>query len=183
MPGPWATVRQVHGATVAVVSSGGARAEEADALVCAVPGVPLACLAADCGLVGFSSPEGVIGVAHAGWRGLLDGVLEHTVAELRRLGATRVTAVTSAMIHPECYEFSPDDLDAAAQCFGDVVRSTTATGAPAFDLPAGLGEALRRAEVEVVASFGRCTRCEPGWFSARRGDRGRHALVVWRAPA
>jgi len=181
VPGPWATVHQVHGSAVAIVEAAGPLALEADALVTEVPGVALACLAADCALIGFSSGEGVLGVAHAGWKGLLGGVIDHTVEELHRRGATTVWAVTSAMIHPECYEFSPDDLDAAAASFGEVVRATTSDGRPAFDLPAAVSEGLRRAGVEVVGSLGGCTGCEPGWFSARsRGDAGRHALVVWR---
>jgi copper oxidase (laccase) domain-containing protein len=179
--GPWTTVHQVHGSAVAVVEVPGSLEVEADALVTDVPGLAIACLAADCALIGFSSPEGVIGVAHAGWRGLLDGVIEHTVDELRRHGATAVRAVTSAMIHSECYEFSPGDLDAAASSFGEVVRARTADGRPAFDLPAGISEALRRAAAEEVGSLGGCTGCDPGWFSARtRADAGRHALVLWR---
>jgi hypothetical protein len=179
----WTTVRQVHGRAVCVVDAvSGHREQDADALVTTAADVPLAMLAADCALVGFASDEGVIGVAHAGWRGLVDGVLEATVTTMRGLGATAVRAVVSSMIHPECYEFSPSDLDEAAARFGPQVRGVTAGGQAAFDLPRGVAAALERLEVGVAATFGGCTSCEPGWFSWRaRRDEGRHVLVVYRA--
>jgi hypothetical protein len=185
LPGSsWTTVRQVHGSRVCVVDAvSGHREEDADAIVTATPGVPIALLAADCALIGFTSSEGVVAVAHAGWRGLVGGVVEETAAAMRALGATSLRAVVSAMIHPECYAFSPADLDEAAGRIGPQVRATTADGAPAFDLPRGVAAALAHAGVEVTASLGGCTSCEPGWFSWRaRRDEGRHALVLQREP-
>jgi hypothetical protein len=177
----WTTVRQVHGAKVIQIDHAmGATDIEADGIVTAAPDTPIAMLGADCGLIAFASREGPIGIAHAGWKGLVEGVIGNTVERLRSLGATEVRAACSPMIHPECYEFSPDDLDSVAALLGDGVRSTTSQNRPAFDLLTGVTEALARADVEVVASLGGCTACDDGWYSWRaRRDEARHGLVCW----
>src|SRR5205085_828982 len=71
---PWTWLRQVHGDTVVTVSRPGAEAgTKADAAVSAEAGCVLAVLAGDCAPVALVSPEGVVAVVHAGWRGLLGG--------------------------------------------------------------------------------------------------------------
>jgi polyphenol oxidase len=179
---PWNSSRQVHGATVIEFAGAlGATDLEADGIVTATADTPIAMFGADCALVAFASREGPVGIAHAGWKGLAGKVIEATVDALRSLGAKEIHAATSAMIHPECYEFSPGDLDAAAAAFGEQVRATTTNGRPAFDLPGGVAEALSRAGVEVVTSLGGCTACEGDWYSWRaRRDVARHGLVCWR---
>lgn len=181
----WTFVRQVHGSRVVVVDgASGPLDEEADAIVTTAPGACLAVLGADCALVGLASAEGVIGVAHAGWRGLVAGVLGRVVETMHGLGATQLTAVLGPCIHPECYEFGRDELRAVASVLGDGVRAETALGRPALDLPVGVRTALERAGVPVVAELGGCTSCDPRWFSHRaRSDRSRHALAVWREDA
>ena len=181
---PWTWLRQVHGAEVVVVGSPGAQAgAEADAAVTAHPGAALAVLTADCAPVALSSPEGVVGVAHAGWRGLVGGVVERTAAAMRDLGATTVEAALGPCIRAECYEFSPADLDLVAGLLGESVRGTTSAGAPALDLPAAVRVALARADVALVHDEGVCTACAVHrCFSHRaRGDEERQAAVVWPA--
>jgi YfiH family protein len=183
---PWTFARQVHGARVVVVGApSGPLDAEADALVTASPDACLAVLGADCALVGLASPEGITGVAHAGWRGLVAGIVEATVAAMRSLGAGRVAAVLGPCIHPECYRFGEADLDAAAAVLGPAVRATTAAGDPALDLPAAVRGALARAGAELAVDAGSCTACGDRWFShRRRRDASRHALAVWQeAPA
>jgi hypothetical protein len=178
----WTTVRQVHGAEVIEIDHPiGPIDLAADGIVTASPDTPIAMLGADCALISFFSREGPIGIAHAGWKGLREGVIAATVDALRALGATEIHAACSPMIRPECYEFSPGDLDDAVVALGSHVRSRTTEGHPAFDLPAGVFEALRRERVEVVASLGGCTACEGEWYSWRaRRDEERHGLVCWR---
>jgi YfiH family protein len=184
---PWTWLRQVHGARVVVVDGPGDHAgAEADAAVTAHPGAALCILTADCAPVALSSPEGVVGVAHAGWRGLAEGVLPATVAAMRELGATGVTAALGPSIHAECYEFSPDDLDAVAARLGDVVRASTADGKPALDVPAAVRSSLEAAGVELAIDADSCTACavdgdgRPRWFSHRaRREEARQALVAW----
>jgi copper oxidase (laccase) domain-containing protein len=138
-------------------------------------------LTADCAPVAMASPEGVIGVAHAGWRGVTAGVIEATVAEMEALGATAIEAAIGPCIHAECYEFGDRDLDDVASRLGDTVRATSATGAPTLDLPAAVRVALARAGVEAVDDAGVCTACSGDHFSWRaRQETGRQATVVWR---
>ncbi|MGH9093576.1 MAG: polyphenol oxidase family protein [Acidimicrobiales bacterium] len=179
---PWATVRQVHGCgVVGVERPGDADGSEGDALVSSQRGVALAVRTADCAPVAFASPEGVIGVAHAGWRGLSSGVVEATVAAMRARGASRVRAVLGPCIHPSCYSFSSPDLEAVAAEMGPSVRGTDAAGGPALDLPAAVGVAVARAGATLVDSSPTCTACSDRHWSWRaRGDRQRQATVVWR---
>lgn len=180
-PGAWTWLRQVHGGRVVVVDAPGAHAgAEADAAVTDVPGAVLAVHTADCApvlLVGDG--EQVVGAAHAGWRGLLDGVLEATVGAMGRLGASGVTAHVGPHIRARCYEFGTTDLDAVAARYGPRVRGTTACGTPALDVSAAVRLALEPLGVTVV-DHGGCTACEPDrYFSHRaRADTGRMAATV-----
>jgi YfiH family protein len=177
----------VHGARVVDVSSPGEHAgAEADAAVTDHPGVVLCILTADCAPIGFASPEGVRGVAHAGWKGLADGVIAATVEAMRAKGATAIEAALGPCIQPACYEFSPADLDAVAARLGEHVRATTSTGTPALDLPGAVRRAIAEAGATLVEDVDRCTACDladdgtPRWFSHRgRADESRQALVQW----
>jgi YfiH family protein len=178
---PWIAPRQVHGNGVAVVGPGCSGELVADGLVTLEAGHAIAVLGADCALVGLASPEGVLAVAHAGWRGLLAGVLEATVATMRRLGASEVAAVLGPCIHPECYAFGDEDLSLVEARLGPSVRAETADGAPAFDLPAGVEAALANVGVAPPSRLGGCTACDERYYSHRaRRDQARQALVAWR---
>jgi len=178
---PWTWLRQVHGAEVVVVDApGGGAGRTADAAVTAVPGAVLAVHTADCAPVALLSPEGVVGAAHAGWRGVERGVLPATVKAMRDLGASEVRAVLGPCIRPGCYEFGADDLALVVDRFGPGVQGTTAAGTPALDVPAAVRASLAGAGVDDVDDVGICTACDTGYFSHRaRGDAGRQALVVW----
>jgi hypothetical protein len=78
------------------------------------PGLALAILTADCMPVLFADAEaGVIGAAHAGWRGALDGILEATLEAMETLGAERenIAAVIGPCISQRAYEVGPEFLD------------------------------------------------------------------------
>src|SRR5690606_19658896 len=93
------TLHQVHSADVVTLTAPLADRARADAMVTATPGLALAILTADCQPVLFADPKaGVIGAAHAGWRGVKDGVLEATLAAMEALGANRSN--TTAIIGP-----------------------------------------------------------------------------------
>lgn len=181
---PWTWMRQVHGSRVVRVDAPGrGSGSRADAAVTDQPGCALAVFGADCAPVALASPEGVIGVAHAGWRGVLAGVLEATVGEMRLLGATRIEAVLGPCIRPCCYDFGPADLDEVAARLGEGVRSASSAGAPALDLPAAVRAALGNAGVAagLVRDVGVCTACSAQHYSWRAGhDQQRQAVVVWR---
>jgi YfiH family protein len=179
---PWTVLDQVHGARVVVVERpGGATGTSGDAAVATTSGAALAVLTADCAPVAFASPEGILGIAHAGWRGLRAGVVEATVTTMRRLGATRVEAVIGPCIHPCCYPFGADELDRLATRLGDHVRAVDRNGAPALDLPAGVRVALHSSGAMLVGDAATCTSCSDDHWSWRQSSAPfRQATVVWR---
>jgi YfiH family protein len=180
-PLPWTWLRQVHGRAVVTVTAPGEHSgTKADGAVTLMPAATLAVHTADCAPIALVSPAGVVGVAHAGWRGLAAGVVEATVAAMRELGADPVHALVGPCIHAPCYAFGAGDLDAVAAGLGDEVRAMTSDGAPALDLLAGVRAALRAAGVDPPLEDPPCTACSSTHFSHRaRGQVQRHALVVW----
>lgn len=176
---PWSWLRQVHGADVVVVDDQPVRGADGDALVTRRPGTVVAVHSADCAPVALVS-NGPVAVVHAGWRGVVAGVLPAAVRALRELGATEIAAWLGPCIHPECYAFGAAELDEIEARLGGRVRSTTATGELALDLPAAVARSLRSVEVELVDAAVGCTACDTRWFSHRaRADAGRQALVAW----
>jgi len=181
----WTWLRQVHGAEVVVVKrprdSCGSRA---DAAVTASAGAGLVVLTADCAPVALSSLEGVVGIAHAGWRGLLGGVVEEAVSAMRRLGASQVFAALGPCIHAHAYAFSPEDLEPLVARLGPGVRGVDENEGPALDLPAAVAAALARAGAELFAVAGTCTHCsQEHWSWRARRESGRQATVVWKPVA
>jgi polyphenol oxidase len=179
---PWAWLRQVHAATVVRVSGPPPAGQEADALISAEGPVALAVFTADCAPIALASPSGPMAAVHAGWKGLLAGVVPAAAGELR--ATTKDPALVAALgpcIGPECYEFSPGDLEILVGRFGPPVVSETADGQPALDLRAAVRASLAQAGVELVFDAAVCTACSPEHWSHRASaDRERQALVVWR---
>jgi copper oxidase (laccase) domain-containing protein len=165
---------------VVVDGPGHAAGAAADAAVTAAAGAALVVRTADCAPVALLADEAV-GIVHAGWRGLLLGVVEAAVAAVRDLGAGSLRAAVGPCIAGERYEFGVADLDLLAGRYGDSVRARTGAGRPALDLAAGVDAALRAAGVEMIERHGACTAAEPErWFSHRaRRDRGRQGTFVW----
>ncbi len=178
---PWTWLRQVHGSRVVVVTQPGeGSGSQADAAVTADGGAALAVQVADCAPVVLIG-DGVVGVAHAGWRGLRDGVIPAAVSAMRGLGAREVGAVIGPCIEPSSYEFGAELLDDLADSLGPSVRGRTHAGRPALDLTAAVRSSLAAAGVTSVERVGGCTADQPELlFSHRaRGERGRQAAVVW----
>jgi polyphenol oxidase len=180
-PGEWTWLHQVHGARVVEVTAPGDHAgAEADAAVTATPGAVLAVHTADCAPVLLESADAtVVAAVHAGWRGLVAGVLEQAVASMERLGATDIHAQVGPHIRGRCYEFGTDELDLVADRYGDDVRTTTGWGTPALDVTAAVQSALDAVGVDV-SDRGGCTACEPHrlWSHRARGDRARMAATI-----
>ena len=179
---PWSWIRQVHGdAVLNVDTPGDGAGTEADAAVTAASGAAIAVLTADCVPVVLASPEGVLGVAHAGWSGLLAGVVQRTVKEMRALGAGDVSALVGPCIGAECYEFGTEDLERMTDRFGSDVAARTAAGTAALDLRAAVRAALGEQGVDDVGDVGICTACSADHYSWRaRRELGRQAAVVWK---
>ena len=169
------TVYQTHSADVVTVTGPNTGpAPEADAMVTATPGVALAILTADCQPVLFADARaGVIGAAHAGWKGAITGVLGATVEAMEALGATRdkITAVIGPSISQRAYEVGPKFFDRFCGEDPDHARffASGSGDRMQFDLP-GFGlNCLRQAGVKSAAWTGHCTYCDPArFFSYRR---------------
>ncbi|MEO1062348.1 MAG: polyphenol oxidase family protein [Actinomycetota bacterium] len=177
---PWRWLQQVHGAEVVDGDDPTVRpGVDGDAVLTSGNDVALAVQAADCVPIALVSLDGPIGVVHAGWRGLVAGVIEATAAELRRRSPGEVVAIVGPHIRPERYEFGAE-LDELVERFGPSVAGQTSAGGPALDLGAAVRVVLGEASIDVAVDDGRCTS-EPELFSYRlAGDRERHALVAWR---
>lgn len=179
---PWTWLHQAHGAEVIEVRSPGHLAGSvADAAVTDVAGAAVSVQVADCAPVLLVGDDAV-GVVHAGWRGLVAGVVEAAAQAMTALGSPPVAAVLGPCIRPRCYEFGRRELDQVAQAYGDVVRAETAWGTPALDLPAGVAAACSGLGL-ALADAGTCTACSARHHSHRaRRDVARQALVAWLEP-
>jgi YfiH family protein len=169
------TARQVHGVTAIEVEGtwDNWSAPEADALVTDRPGLLLGVLTADCGPVLLADPEaGVIGAAHAGWKGALTGVLGEVVAAMVRLGARgeRITAALGPCIGPRSYEVGPEFLERFVAHDPDFGRHfDERPGRPHFNLRSFIGERLQAAGVGRVELLDHDTCAEDElFFSFRR---------------
>ena len=171
---------QVHGHRV--VQAGGPR-ERCDALITDHPDVVLMVRVADCVPVLLTDPAaGVLGAAHAGRQGLVEGVVEACVDHMRELGADRIQAWVGPHICGACYEV-PETLQQDVVEHEPASRSTTSWGTPALDIGAGVRAQLDRSGV-AVHDASRCTLESPDLYSYRRdGARaGRFAGVIRMNP-
>jgi polyphenol oxidase len=146
---------------------------EGDALATSQPGVPLVAHGADCLTAALVGPGASLAVVHAGWRGLVAGVLE--------AAAERVGPGFAAAVGPGagacCYAVGEDVAGALRARFGeDVVIQGRA------DLAACAGRALERAGAASISLAGLCTICDAGRFHSHRRDgagSGRQAVIAY----
>lgn len=171
-----ATPRQTHSPDVAVVDAPWAPGEQpvADAVVTNRPGIAAGVLTADCGPVLFAEAQsGVVGAAHAGWKGATGGVLENTIAAMERLGAdrSRILATLGPTISQANYEVGPEFVERLVALDPANAAWLAASPRPAhamFDLPAYILARLERAGVAAVWT-GECTYADADrFFSFRR---------------
>ncbi|MDO5612886.1 MAG: peptidoglycan editing factor PgeF [Paracoccus sp. (in: a-proteobacteria)] len=174
-PGDLVTAHQVHSPDVVTIRDGDDPEQiaqvQADALVTARPGIALAVLTADCQPVLLADPDaGVIGAAHAGWKGAMGGVLDAVVAAMRAAGAENIRAVIGPTISQRAYEVGWDFMEEFTADAPENERFFAGgpNGKPMFDLPSyGLAR-LRDAGVQAEWS-GHCTYSdEARFFSFRR---------------
>jgi polyphenol oxidase len=189
------TCYQVHSPDVVKVKEPWTRetAPKADAMVTAERGLAIAVSTADCGPVLFAdSAAGVIGAAHAGWKGAFTGVLEATLAAMERLGASRssTVAVLGPMISRAQYEVGPEFVErfvSADKANGVFFAASEKPGHSMFDLPAYIAARLDAAGIGAFHDMALCTYGDEGrFFSYRRSthrgepDYGRllHAIAL-----
>lgn len=174
-PEALATPYQVHGTAVAIVETPWAPGEgpKADAVVTNQPGVAVGVGTADCGPVLFADAEaGVVGAAHAGWRGALAGITDATIDAMERLGAERARIVTTLgpTISQANYEVGPEVRAEFIAAEGGSARFFVPSANPGrfrFDLPAYIVARLAAAGVSAT-SLGLCTYADPARFYSYR---------------
>lgn len=181
LPASFARLNQVHGTQVVTVT--GAGVWTADALVTATPGVPLAIGTADCyPLLLQDGQAGVVGAAHAGWKGTLGRIGEKTVRAMVALGATaaNIRAAVGPGICGERYEVGADVARQFREAgLGDAVL--TVEGRVHLDLATANRAVLLEAGLDRAGIWlsGRCST-EGDFYSYRRdaGRTGRMWAVI-----
>ena len=187
------TAYQIHSPDVVTVERPWSADERprADAIVTRIPGLAIGITTADCGPVLFAdAAAGVIGAAHAGWRGAATGVLEATIAAMERCGADRtcMVAALGPMIRQPNYEVGPEFVARFAAEDASNGRFFQPSPRPEhalFDLPGYIAARLARAGVTRVEDVGHCTYADAArFFSYRRSthrrepDYGRHINAI-----
>ena len=169
---------QVHSSRV-LRAAPATRGECADGLWTDEPGLPILAMSADCLPIVLARPaadEPAVAVLHAGWKGLLAGIVESGV---QALGAGTLAAAIGPAIGPCCYEVGEEVAGRYRERFGDdVVRERH------LDLWTSAERALRAAGIERVDRFDRCTACEPETFFSHRRDKnntGRQGVIAYVA--
>lgn len=176
-----AGVHQIHSAEVVTINGEIPKDVRADAMVTRNRGVALSVLTADCQPVLFADPEaGVIGAAHAGWKGTLGGVLEATLAAMETLGAERgrTNAIIGPTISQAAYEVGPEFLERFLDEDSGYARFFVQGRDDRFlfDLPAlGLAK-LREAGIGHAEWTRHCTYSDPDrFYSYRRATHAKEA--------
>jgi YfiH family protein len=187
------TAYQIHSpATVTVEAPWSREARpHADAIVTRRRGLAIGVTTADCGPILFADAQaGVIGAAHAGWRGALHGVLEAAIKAMEELGAARdrMVAALGPMIRQPNYEVGPEfvaQFEAADGGNRGFFQPSARAGHALFDLAGYIAARLRRHGVGRIEDLGRCTYGAPAEFfsyraSTHRGepDYGRHLNAI-----
>jgi polyphenol oxidase len=193
VPERFVTAYQVHSPDVVVATQPWTReqAPRADAVVTRVRGLAVGVTTADCGPLLLADPHaGVVGAAHAGWKGALTGVIEAAVAAMEQLGAVRprIVVALGPMIRQPNYEVGPDFVArfaAADPANARFFAPATRAGHAMFDLAGYITARLRDAGVGRIEDLAHCTYADPArFFSYRRsthraeGDYGRHVNAI-----
>lgn len=184
---------QIHSSEVVVAERPWDHADrpKADAIVTKVPGLAIGVSTADCGPLLFADEQaGVIGAAHAGWRGAFTGVIEATIAAMEQLGAhrSRISAALGPLIRQNNYEVGQgfvDEFLGADKGHARFFRGGSRPGHAMFDLPAFVAERVLQSGIGAFEDMQLCTYAdEQRFYSYRRSvhrsepDYGRHINAI-----
>ncbi len=187
------TAYQIHSPDVVTVETPWTHEARprADAMVMRTPHIAIGVSTADCGPVLFAdSDAGVIGAAHAGWRGAFTGVLEATIAAMEKLGARRerIAVALGPMIRQDNYEVGPEfvarfhDADPENERF---FKPSARAGHAMFDLAGYIAHHLKGAGIVTIDDLDLCTYADADRFYSYRRmtlrkepDYGRHINAI-----
>jgi polyphenol oxidase len=185
------SVWQVHGNDVVIANApvhGRRWLAQADGMVTDRPGIPLSMRFADCTpLLFHDAIQGVIGVAHAGWRGTVQGVgarVIHLMQQRYGCKAADIQALIGPSIGPKRYQVGEEVVAAVYDAFGTIdglIRRHANDGSAYLDLWAANALALRRVGVEQIEIAGICTAERTDLFFSHRaehGNTGRFGAVI-----
>jgi YfiH family protein len=187
------TAYQIHSPEVVVAEQTWSQANRphADAIVTRTPRLAIGVSTADCGPLLLADAEaGVIGAAHAGWRGALTGVVEAAITAMEKLGAerARIVAALGPAIRQSNYEVGPEFVERFLAADADNARffaPSERAGHAMFDLAGFIADRVQRAGIADFEDLGLCTYAEPErFFSYRRTtklgepDYGRHINAI-----
>jgi polyphenol oxidase len=174
-PERFLSLYQIHSPTVITVTDPWSveKRPQADAMVTREKGLALAIATADCGPVLFvDAKAGVIGAAHAGWKGAYGGVLEATINAMELLGATRshITAVIGPTISAKAYEVGPEFVERLTSNDKTYARFFTLglKDRSHFDLPAFIRYRLEVMKLSAIDDIKACTLSDEARFYSYR---------------
>ena len=177
----WSFLTQVHGSkNIEVKENGSVLGLEGDALFTAQERKVLTIQVADCVPIALTSNCGAIALIHAGWRGLLNGVIENASQSLQKEFPGDQLAVVGPHIGACCYEYGRKDLDSFIEMFGTSVAGVTNSSADSLDLMAIVRVILEKRGIELAYKDGSCTSCDSKFWSYRSsGTQKRQSLFAW----
>lgn len=171
-----ATPYQIHSNKVVTIDEVWPAGEgpKADGLVTKTPGIMIGIATADCGPVLFADEKaGVIGAAHAGWRGATGGILEATLEAMENLGAKRdaITAVLGPTIAQASYEVGPEfveTLKELRESNADYLKPSEREAHALFDLPRYIIDRLNENHIRKAIDLGLDTYADAARFYSFR---------------
>jgi YfiH family protein len=172
--GPVQFMNQVHGDRIAIIEEVTEEIPTADSLITGIPGISLAVMVADCIPLLLQSPQAVAAV-HVGRRGLVNDITSKTIAVMKEMGASSITAHIGPSICGQCYEVSEE-------IYNEVTSLHPAAATPGagfmLDLPSALRAVLRSEAIDII-DHASCTVENAELFSYRRDAiTGRQAGVI-----
>jgi YfiH family protein len=177
---PLAWAKQIHSARALPAHPG--KCGEGDALFGDAPDLALSVVTADCVPVVLAGPGGKLAAVHAGWRGLVAGVIPAALEAAG--GGTGWTAWIGPAIGPCCYEVGEDVADQVAAAGGPEVVVSGTSGKPHLDLVAAARHQLAALGVEEIHHVAACTKHDAErLYSYRREGKGvgRNLAIIWRS--
>jgi len=177
----WSYLNQVHGIQIVEVDGSCiVEGDDGDALVTTFEKRVITVQVADCVPVSLISEGGAVAVVHAGWRGLLEGVLEEASNQLNVVRPGKQVAVVGPHIGACCYEFGKEELKPFIHKHGNSVLASTNSGSDSLDLSAVVVDILDGKEIEIIKQDSSCTFCDTRYWSYRSsGTEKRQCLFAW----
>lgn len=178
---PWTQLREIHGIDAHWVDRAGeCDGELGDIVGTAQNHAVLGIWVGDCAPVILIGARSIVG-AHAGWRGLRDGVLDAAVSLMTQNGDHVIQGFVGPHIHQCCYQFGEHDLQIMVDRFGVTARGVDQMGCDALNVAACIRQFFATRNIPLFETE-ECTGClSDKYFSHRvRGERERHIVGVWR---